>query len=265
MKNWAYVLIVLVVLSVSHILKAEKLFQGKWVDLTHDFTDAAIYWPTAEGFKMKVASKGYTKAGFYYEANNFSAAEHGGTHLDAPIHFYENRHTVDQIPIEQLIGAGVVIKVAEKVAKDRNYQISVEDILNWEKKHGTIPNNGIVLFDTGSAQYWPDREKYMGTNDRGAAAVAKLQFPGIHPDTAKFLATKRGIKAVGLDSPSIDFGGSKLFKTHQILFEKNIPGFENVANLDKLPVTGFTVIALPMKIKNGSGAPLRIVAFLPDK
>ncbi|MCW8876922.1 MAG: cyclase family protein [Kangiellaceae bacterium] len=264
MKNKASLFILLFAVSVCQLLNAEEVFKGKWIDLTHDFTDKAVYWPTAESFKMEAASKGYTKAGFYYEANNFSAAEHGGTHIDAPIHFYENRHTVDQIPIEQLIGAGIVIKVAEKTAKNRNYQFSVEDILNWEKTNGKIPEDTIVLIDTGSAQFWPDREKYMGTRERGPDAVAKLKFPGIHPDAAAFLANKRKIKAVGLDSPSIDFGGSKLFKTHQILFEKNIPGFENVANLDKLPATGFTVIALPMKIKDGSGAPLRIVAFLPE-
>ena len=105
----------------------------------------------------------------------------------------------------------------------------------------------------------------MGTDKRGEQGVAELNFPGIHPEAAKFLATKRKIKAVGLDTPSIDFGGSKQFEAHQILFEKNIPGLENVANLDKLPIKEFHVIALPMKIKGGSGGPLRIVAFVPNK
>ncbi len=244
---------------------ADDIFNGQWIDLTHEFSEEAIYWPTAETFKKTTVFHGHTKAGFYYTAYNFSAAEHGGTHVDAPIHFYENRNTVDQIPVEQLIGSGALIEIEAKVKKNQNYQFSVEDILAWEKQHGVIVEDSILLIYTGLSKFWPNREKYMGTAERGEGAVKKLRFPGIHPEAAKFLATERKIKAVGLDTPSIDFGGSKLFETHQILFEKNIPGFENVANLDKLPATGFKIIALPMKIKGGSGGPLRIVAFVPAK
>ncbi|MFT5453452.1 MAG: kynurenine formamidase [Enterobacterales bacterium] len=244
---------------------ADDSLKGQWIDLTHDFSEETIYWPTAEPFKRTTVFEGHTDAGFYYTAFNFSAAEHGGTHIDAPIHFSENRNTVDQIPIDQLIGPGVVIRITEKAEENRNYQFAVMDILDWEKKHGVIPENCILLIDTGSSKYWPNKEKYMGTIEQGQEGVSKLKFPGIHPDAAKFLVENRKIKAIGLDTPSIDFGESKLYETHQILFEKNIPGFENVANLDKLPNKGFMIIALPMKIKGGSGGPLRIVALIPEK
>jgi kynurenine formamidase len=167
--------------------------------------------------------------------------------------------------MEQLIGPGVVIQIEEIVASDRNYQFSVDDILQWEERHGLIPEYSILLIDTGSSKLWPNRKEYMGTDERGQAGVAKLKFPGIHPNTARFLASERKIKALGLDTPSIDFGGSTLFEIHQLLFEKNIPSFENVVNLDKLPATEFMIIALPMKIQGGSGGPLRIVAFVPNK
>lgn len=258
MKKW------LLILALSCPAQADELFDGEWIDLTHEFSEESIYWPTAEPFKKETVFQGRAEAGFYYEAHSFSAAEHGGTHLDAPIHFAENRHTLEQVPVEQLIGPGALIRIAEKVEKNRNYQLSVEDVLLWEKENGEIAEDSILLVDTGSSKLWPDREKYMGTNERGPGALAKLKFPGIHPEAAKFLATKRKIKAVGLDSPSIDFGGSRLFESHQILFEKNIPGMENVANLDRLPLKGFTVFALPMKIKGGSGGPLRVVAFIPS-
>ncbi len=244
---------------------ADDIFNGQWIDLTHEFSEETIYWPTAESFKKTTVFQGHTSAGFYYTAYNFSAAEHGGTHIDAPIHFYGERNTVDQIPVEQLIGSGVVIQISEKVKENQNYQFSIKDILDWEKQHGVIAENSILLIYTGLSKFWPNRVKYMGTDERGQDAVKKLRFPGIHPKAAQFLVSKRKIKAVGLDTPSIDFGGSTLFETHQILFEKNIPGFENVANLDKLPATGFMIIALPMKIKGGSGGPLRIVAFIPAK
>ena len=258
MRKW------LLILALSCPAQADELFDGEWIDLTHEFSEETIYWPTAAPFKKETVFQGRAEAGFYYEAHSFSAAEHGGTHLDAPIHFAENRNSLEQVPVEQLIGPGALIRIAEKVKKNRNYQLSVEDVLLWEKDNGEIAEGSILLVDTGSSKLWPDREKYMGTNERGPGALAQLKFPGIHPEAAKFLATKRKVKAVGLDSPSIDFGGSKLFESHQILFEKNIPGMENVANLDRLPLKGFTVVALPMKIKGGSGGPLRIVAFIPD-
>jgi kynurenine formamidase len=250
---------------ISSIVTAENSFNGKWVDLSYDFSEDTIYWPTADSFKKSTVFEGYNDKGFYYSAYNYTAAEHGGTHLDAPVHFAKGMHTIDQIPLEQLISDGVVIDVVEQANKDRNYQITVEDILNWEQKNGKIEDGSIVLFNTGSAQFWPDKEKYMGTSERGAEAVAKLKFPGIHPKTAKFLATERDIKAVGLDTPSIDFGGSTHFESHQILFKENIFGIENITNLSLLPSKGFMVFALPMKIKEGSGGPLRVVAFIPEK
>jgi len=236
--------------------------QGKWIDLTYPFDEQTVYWPTSEPFRLDTVFQGVTGKGFYYSAFKYCAAEHGGTHLDAPVHFARGKNSVEQIPVEQLAHDAVVIDVSENALKDRDYQVSVNDFLNWEKAHGRIPDDAIVLLRTGYGQYWTDKIKYMGTDERGADAVAKLHFPGLHPDAAKWLTTHRKIKAIGLDTPSIDYGQSTLFESHQILFEHNIPAFENVANLEQLPVKGAFVIALPMKIKGGSGAPLRIVAVV---
>jgi kynurenine formamidase len=238
---------------------------GQWVDLTHEFSEETIYWPSAKTFKKTTVFEGVTDGGYYYSAYNFEAAEHGGTHVDAPVHFYRGGNTVEQIPIEQLIGDAVVIDVTEKVRKNRDYQVSVEDILTWEKEHGTLPQKSIVLIHTGMSVFWPERKKYMGSDKRGKEGIQELSFPGIHPRTAEFLTTQRTIKAIGLDTPSLDYGKSKDFKTHQILFKKNIPGFENLTNIDKLPSKGAIIFALPMKIKGGSGGPLRIIAFVPDE
>ncbi len=243
---------------------ALDLRKGNWIDLTHAFNEQSVYWPTAKTFRKTTVFEGQTDHGFYYSAFDFEAAEHGGTHIDAPVHFGKNKHSTDEIPLERLVGPAVVIDVAEQAVPDRDYQISVEDILKWEKQHGKIPRGAIVLFNTGSARFYPDRVKYMGTDERGEAAVPRLHFPGIHPDAAAFLSNERTTDAVGLDTPSIDYGQSKDFRSHVIFFERNIPGFENVANLDRLPATGATVFALPMKIEGGSGGPLRIIAFVPD-
>jgi len=235
---------------------------GKIVDLTYSFDDQTIYWPTEKGFLFEKVFDGVTEKGFYYAANRFCTAEHGGTHIDAPIHFYQDRNTVDAIPLDQLIGAGVLVDVSAKCLADDDYQIQVSDFLDWETQHGKLPDNVIVLLRTGFGKHWPDREKYMGTSERGPEAVAKLHFPGIHPDAAAWLLSERSIKAIGIDTPSIDHGQSNLFGSHVTLFEANVPAFENVASLDQLPESGFTVVALPMKIRGGSGGPLRIVAIV---
>lgn len=235
---------------------------GKWIDLTHDFSDETIYWPTSDPFELKTIFKGPTKNGYYYEANKYCTAEHGGTHVDAPIHFAFDKKTVDQIPIDQLIGDGIVVDVSNKALPNPDYQVVISDFKDWEDEYEEIPNGAIILLRTGYGKFWPDRSKYMGTKKRGPEGVKELSFPGLHPDAAKWLVEYRDIKAIGLDTPSIDYGRSVFFKSHQTLFEANIPAFENVANLDKLPPNGFHVFALPMKIKGGSGSPLRIVAFI---
>jgi kynurenine formamidase len=142
--------------------------------------------------------------------------------------------------------------------------VATADFLEWEKANGQIPQGAIVFIRTGYGKFWPDRQKYMGTNERGAEAVPKLHFPGLGPEAARWLALNRSIKAIGLDTPSIDYGQSTLFESHRALFEKNIPAFENLANLDKLPGKNFVTIALPMKIKNGTGGPLRVIAILRE-
>lgn len=242
----------------------EQLAKGRWIDLTYDFSDKTLYWPTAETFRFDTAYEGMTAGGYYYAAYNYCAAEHGGTHLDAPVHFAKGKWTTDEIPLDKLTGNAVVIDVSDKAMKNADYQIMPADIATWEKTNGTIPDSCILLFRTGYGAHYPDAKKYLGTAERGPQAVGKLHFPAIHPDAATWLIKNRKLKAVGIDVASVDYGQSTDFKTHQILYEQNISGFENVANMDKLPVKGAYIIALPMKIKGGSGGPLRIVAWVKE-
>ena len=234
-----------------------------WIDLTYAFDSTTLYWPNnATGFNHITDADGITPSGFYYSSYSVCAPEHGGTHLDAPVHFAQGKLTVDALPITSLSGDAVVIDVSDSALKNRDYLITTDDIKRWEKNNGSLNPNMIVLFRTGYGQFYPDREKYFGTAEKGAGAIPHLHFPGISPECAKYLAEKKKIKAVGLDTPSMDYGQSTDFKTHQIICGYNIPGFENVANLDLLPEKGIRIIALPMKIGGGSGAPLRIIASI---
>jgi kynurenine formamidase len=237
---------------------------GRIVDLTHPFDDSTIYWPTEDGFKLVRGRAGITERGYYYAANRFVAAEHGGTHIDAPIHFYENRQTVDQIPLDKLIGEAVVIDVTQSCSQDSDYQVNVADLHRWETSHKRQLVDVVVLLRTGFGHHWKNRNLYLGTNSTGPAAVADLHFPGLAPAAARWLVDHRAIKAIGIDTASIDCGQSRLFQSHVTLCEQNVPIFENVANLEDMPTAGATVVALPMKIGGGSGAPLRMIAIVPE-
>ena len=236
---------------------------GRWIDLTHSFSESTIYWPTdTAGFELDTLALGPTPGGWFYASYAFSSAEHGGTHLDAPVHFAEGRLTTDEIPLSGLIGPAAVVDVSDRA--DRDYLITIEDLTSWEAEHGELPNGGILMLRTGWGARWDDRTTYLGTALTGPEAVAELHFPGLSAEAAEWLVENRGIVAVGIDTPSIDRGQSTDFRAHVILYAENVSGFENVANLDLLPETGSYVVALPMKIEGGSGGPLRIVAFVPS-
>ncbi len=258
-------LCILIALCFFSCEKESPFPSGKTIDLSYPFDENTIYWPTEKGFVFEKGFEGMTPKGYFYSANRFWTPEHGGTHVDAPIHFSKDGLTVESIPLDQLVGNGVVIDVSAKCLADRDYRVQIEDILAWEKDNGRLSDGCIVLLRTGFGRFWPDRTKYMGTVERGDTAVAKLHFPGLHPDAAKWLLANRSIKAIGLDTPSIDYGQSQYFESHVTLFRENVPAFENVANLDQLPPKGFVVVALPMKIKGGSGGPLRMIALLQGR
>ncbi len=240
---------------------AQALMSATWIDLSHDFDEDAVYWPTNVPFKKDTSFYGINDKGFFYASFIFTAEEHGGTHFDAPLHFNGDGKTVEQIPLEQLMGPGVVVDVSEKALANRDYLISAEDLLAWENLYGQIPDGAILLLHTGYAQFWPDPLTYTGTTLKGPEAVAHLRFPGLSPEAAQWLVDNRDISAVGLDTPSIDYGQSTEFMAHRILLGHQLTVYENLNKLDQLPPSGSFIIALPMKIKGGSGAPLRIIAM----
>jgi kynurenine formamidase len=238
-----------------------RIDESKIVDLTYSFDEKTVYWPTVKPFQWEKESWGRPAGGLWYAAARYAASEHGGTHLDAPIHFGEGRLAADEIPVSRLVAPAVVIDISEAAAKDADYRLTVDDIASWEKVNGQIPDNSIALVRSGWGKFWPDRKRYLGTDAPGD--TANLHFPGVSREAAEFLAKTRKINGVGIDTASIDHGQSKDFIAHQILNGANIYALENVANLDRLPAKGARLVALPMKIKGGTGGPARIIANLP--
>ena len=237
---------------------------GEWVELGHAFGPSTIYWPTDTlGFQLTELAYGHTDGGYFYASYSFASAEHGGTHLDAPIHFAEGRRAVHEIPLSSLITMASVVDVSAAADADPDYVLSVDDLTAWEAEHGPIADGTALLVRTGWSSRWNDRTAYLGTDLTGPDAVPELHFPGIGTDAAQWLVGNRDIAAIGIDTPSIDYGQSSDYRTHVILYSENIVGFENLTNLDRLPATGAGIVALPMKIVGGSGGPLRIVGWVP--
>ena len=247
--------------------------QAEWIDMSYAYDEDTVFWPMARMFEFEIVEAGTGDAGYYYAANSFCTAEHGGTHLDAPIHFGEGRQTAAELPLDRLIGPAVVVDVSAAAEARPEYLVVPDDFEAWEAEHRRIPDGAIVLVRTGWGSRWPDRGRYLGTTLTGEAAVPELRFPGLHPDGARWLMEDRKIDAVGIDTASIGGGEGphpldasgvpRSVRTHQVLAAENIPAFENVAALDRLPPTGAYVVALPMKIGRGSGGPIRIAGVIP--
>ncbi|HUQ80152.1 MAG TPA: cyclase family protein [Gemmatimonadaceae bacterium] len=232
------------------------------VDLTHVLNAKTLYWPTSPtAFKLDQLSYGPTPGGWFYSAYAFSAPEHGGTHLDAPIHFGEGHMTVDRVPLDKLIGPAVVIDVAAKTRGDADYRLTRDDVVAFERAHGRIPAGSIVLLRTGWSTRWPDRKSYLGDDTPNDAS--KLHFPSFGVEAARLIIQERSASAIGVDVASIDYGPSADFMVHRIAAAADVPGIENLTNLNLLPATGALVFALPMKIEGGSGGPVRVIALVP--
>jgi kynurenine formamidase len=238
----------------------QNIDRSKLVDLTYSFNEKTVYWPNAKGFRHQKDGWKISPRGYWYAAGEFASAEHGGTHLDSPIHFAKGMATLDEIPVEKLVAPAVVIDVGAEAVKNRDYLATAQDLQTWEMKNGSIPAGSIVIFRTGWGKYWPDRKQYLGSDVAGD--IDHLHFPGIARDAAELLV-QRKIDGVGIDTASMDYGPSKDFIVHQVLNKAGIYGLENIANVEKLPLKGATLIALPIKIEAGSGGPARIIALLP--
>jgi kynurenine formamidase len=238
------------------------LARSRLVDLTHAYNAQTIYWPTASTrFRLDTVAYGPAPGGYFYASYSFSTPEHGGTHLDAPLHFSERGRSTDQVPLDQLIARAVVIDVAASAAGNPDYRLSAADVQAFERQHGQIAAGTIVLLRTGWSRRWPDVKAYLGDDTPGDAS--KLRFPSYGEDAARLLVEERRAGALGVDTASIDYGRSTDFVVHRLAAAQQVAGLENLTNLDQVPATGATIIALPIKIEGGSGGPVRVVAIVP--
>ncbi len=241
---------------------ALELENYELVDLSHSYGENTLYWPTSPtAFEKEQLAYGISEGGWFYSAYSVCTPEHGGTHIDAPMHFAAGGISTEKIPLENLLAQAVVIDVSNKAAADRNYRLTAEDVAAFENEHGEISAGSIVLMRTDWSEHWPDAMAYLGDDTPGDAS--KLQFPGFGAEATKILTEERKVAMLGVDTASVDYGKSQDFIVHRIGAAQGVANLENLTNLDQLPATGATIIALPMKIEGGSGGPARVVALVP--
>ena len=238
----------------------DDLFSGrvKLVDLAYSVNPHSAYWPGENYFPFELKTIAtLEKDGVL--SKSFSMPEHLGTHMDAPNHFEANQPAVDKVPAEQLLTCGVLIDVSLKAEMDPDYQLTLDDLQEWEKEHGPIPQRSVVLLKTGWGRFWNNKLRFQNRDARG-----KLHFPSFSAESARWLVEQRKINGVGVDTMSIDRGISQDFAVHHIVNGAGKYGLENVANLDQLPARGFYLIIAPIKIETGTGGVTRIWAVIPQ-
>lgn len=180
--------------------------------------------------------------------------------MDSPAHLHKGSWRVHQIPIGNLVGPGVIIDVKEKAKKNVDYQVTRSDFEDWENQYGKIPDGAVVIMNSGWSERYPDPARVFNTTTPDNTST--YHFPSWHEDAIDWLVKNRKVHVVGVDTPSNDYGPSTNYPAHVILGSRNIPGIENVANLDLVPQSGSIIVVGAMKLDDGSGCPVRVIAIV---
>ncbi len=224
------------------------------LDLGHPLSSADPSWAGVRTFS-RVTLETIEHGGCF--TGRITTDEHFGTHVDAPAHFAAGGLTIDQLPPERLVRPAVCVNVERQSTEDEDYRLTREDLERFERTHGPIVPNTVVLVATGWDRRWPDEARYRNVRD------GMMHFPGLSKEAAALLARDRRVAGIGIDSPSVDHGPTRLFEVHRLTQPLGVYHIENLTGLTALPPAGFTVVVAPIRIVGGSGGPARVFAILP--
>ncbi|XP_042912025.1 isatin hydrolase-like isoform X1 [Parasteatoda tepidariorum] len=260
MKLFYVLLFTFLSLQFTNARRKRKTF----IDMTYVYDKTTLRYPIFSKFKIEKLVKGPNKdlVTKWLQYEDFSTSTHTGTHMDAPAHFVKGEITVDEIPARSFFGKAAVIDITRKASLSPDAVATVEDVMNWERTTQRCLNGTIVLLNSGWGHKWNDRDAFLGSSSDDTST---LHFPGFSPEACKWMTECRSIKGVGVDTASIDPGTTKISPCHGYVLRHRLFALENVANIDKLPISGATLYVFPMKIGKGSGAPTRIVASVRMK
>lgn len=237
-----------------HPAATEKPLFKAAIDLTHTISENSPGFTEQEKFQARPVAQ-YDHHGYF--AREIAMPEHFGTHVDAPAHFAQGRWTIDNLPAERLVRPIIVLDVSSKARSDADYRVSVEDIAAWEQVHGHIPPGTVVMARTGWDERWNMPQRYRNADGKGVP-----HFPGFSLEAARFLVEARDAVGIGIDTLSVDPGNSDEYPVHRYCAQHSVYHVENVANLAQVPPEGSLVVIAPMKLKDGSGAPARVLALI---
>ncbi|XP_077521817.1 isatin hydrolase-like [Amblyomma americanum] len=227
------------------------------VDLSYPYDDRTVYWSQDDRFLLNV-SEVTSDAETWYQVDTMATHTHGGTHLDAPLHFVKDGWDVAQIPVDRLALVPVsLVDIAQRCAQNRSCQLAIHDVIQWEAMHGTLPDRCVLLVHTGWDKFSNNATSYFGLDAEGVR-----HFPSVSVEAAQFLARERHLIGMGIDSGSLDVAHP--FTVHQINARRGMYNLENLRALDEVPASGAHATVAPLKIAGASGSPVRVFAYLPE-
>jgi kynurenine formamidase len=253
--GWSLVLALLLFAARKSPMPEENAHRNI-IDLTHNLNDRSPNWEGTEASPFEAKELGNIERDGYY-SRIFTTQEHYGTHLDAPAHFARGMWTVDEIPTERLVRPLVVLDVRQQARSNPDYEVGVQDIAGWESAHGEIPSGAVVMAYTGWDYRWNRPKEFHNVASDGLP-----HFPGFSLEAAEFLVKTREVVGLGIDTMSVDKGATTTYPVHQFTSKASVYHLENVANLGLVPPSGATVVVAPVKLENGSGAPVRLLALV---
>ena len=224
------------------------------VDLTHPLSPSLPVFPSYTPIRIR---QRFSIARDGFNASEVTFDEHTGTHVDAPSHFTAGGPSVDQLQIDRLIAPFVVVSIAARAAKDPDTLVTVDDLAQWEKRHGRIPPGAFVAMDAGWDARASSADRFLNRDAKGT-----MHAPGFGEEAARFLVQQRDICGAGVDTLSLDAGSAQTFAAHVVLLGAGKYGVELLANLSRVPPSGATLIVGAPKHVGGTGGPARVLALV---
>lgn len=236
------------------VLGAKRTIPADHVlDLTHTLSPTFPIWPGNAPIKVTNKST-FAKNGFY--SNRWDIGEHHGTHLDSPSHCSADGVTAERVDPASFVAPAAVIDIRERVTKDADAAVTLDDLKAWEKAHGRLPKGCAVCLNSGWDAKAGDAKAFLGTDASNA-----LHFPGFSKPAAEFLVSERDVAGLLVDTLSIDTGAATDFAVHKVWLGAGKWAVECVANLGKIPPSGATVVVGAPKVQGASGGPTRVLAL----
>ncbi|MFQ4144993.1 cyclase family protein [Chlorogloeopsis sp. ULAP02] len=237
----------------NFIAASKSITYSQIIHLSHVIDSDIPQWQGDPSVEFETVAE-LDKDGYYLR--RFSLGEHSATHINAPKSFHKFGLGIDQYPAKSLVVPAVVINIKQQVTVNPDYTLAIADILAWEKQHGEIPPDSVVLLYTGWQEKWSDRIAFMNQDTQG-----NMHFPGFGKDAIQFLINERQIVGVGIDTHGVDSGQDTTFATNTLVLEKLRIVLENLTNLDQLPPKGATLVIGILRLRDGSGSPVGVIAL----